>query len=94
MSKKKDPVAEIVNVVLKSLEQSGVTLVNVDFNSNPPQYFIQLDKGRLIRSEEETLQSTYGILWVLTYGKADKSNRNNKIDLKYEVVGEIYNADN
>lgn len=88
MPKKKDSVAEIVEVVLKSLEQSGVTLVNVDFNSNPPQYFIQLDKGRLIRSEEETLKSTYGILWVLTYGKLDKDNRNNKIDLKYELVGE------
>lgn len=94
MSKKKDSVAEIIEVVLKSLEQSGVTLVNVDFNSDPPQYFVQLDKGRLIRSEEETLQSTYGILWVLTYGKLDKSNKNNKIDLKYEVVGEISNANN
>lgn len=86
---------KLIEIVLKSFSQMGVTLVNVNIDNNiVPEYYVQLDKSKLLQSSDETLKSVYGILWVLTYGKVTDKNRNCKIILNYYEVGESDNADN
>lgn len=77
----------LIKFVLDTLSQMGVTITNM-VDSNPPIYFIDLDSKNLIQSVDDTLKSAYGILWVLTYGKVNDGNRNLKIDLRYNLVGE------
>lgn len=77
----------LIKFVLDTLSQMGVTITNM-VDSNPPTYFIDLDNKNLIQSVDDTLKSAYGILWVLTYGKVNDDNRNLKIDLRYNLVGE------
>lgn len=86
---------KLIGVVLKSFSQMGVTLINVNIDNNiVPEYYVQLDKSKLLQSSDETLKSVYGILWTLTYGKVTDKNRNCKIILNYYEVGESGNADN
>lgn len=80
---------QLVETILKSFSQMGVTLVNINFNASPPEYYVQVDRSKLIQSVEDTLKSVYTTLWVLTYGKVNKQNKSNKIVLNYEEVGEV-----
>lgn len=79
---------QIIELLLKVLSQMGVTLTRVDVSQTVPQYYLELNKDNLIQSVEETLKSAYGLLWVLSYGKVSDNNRNFKINLFYEVIGE------
>lgn len=79
---------QLVETVLKSFNQMGVTLVNINFNATLPEYYVQVDKSRTLQSVEDTLKSVYKTLWVLTYGKVSEQNKRNKIILNYEEVGE------
>lgn len=77
----------VINVgqtVIKTLDQMGVTLKDID--PDKIIFYVSLSKSRLLQSVEETLRSVYGILWTLVYGKITDKNRNEKIDLEYEVV--------
>lgn len=74
----------LIKFVIDTLSQMGVSLVNMTEDS-PPTYFIDLDTNNLIQSVDDTLKSVYGILWVLTYGKVNNSNRNSIINLKYNL---------
>lgn len=76
----------MIELVISTLNQMGVTLTNM-IDTDPPIYFIDIDKNNLIQSVEDTLKSVYEILWVLTYGKVSDDNRNLKIDLRYNLVG-------
>lgn len=81
---------KIVTLVLDTLSQMGVTLTGMRSGEEVPEYDIELSQKNLIQSVEDTLKSSYGILWSLTYGKLTDENRLNKINLKYKVVrGEV-----
>ena len=80
---------KVVSLVLDTLSQMGVTLTGMK-TEEIPEYDIELSQKNLIQSVEDTLKSSYGILWSLTYGKLTDENRLNKINLKYKVVrGEV-----
>lgn len=81
-------VKEVIKMIVKTLNQMGVTLLNVDVDLETPVYFVEIDGKRTIQSLNDTLTSTYGILWTLTYGKVTDENRELKIDLQYKVVNE------
>lgn len=78
----------IVKTMIKALNQMGVTLINIDVEQPVPVYVVRLEGKRLIQSVEKTLTSTYGILWIITYGKVTDETRDLKIDLKYELINE------
>lgn len=79
-------VIDIGQTVIKALDQMGVTLKDIDFDKEEVVFYVSLNKSRLLQTVEETLESAYGILWTLVYGKITDKNRNEKIDLEYEVV--------
>lgn len=78
--------SRIVKLMLAELKQQGVTLTQSDVTANPPKFSVVLHKKSLIQSETDTLNSVYGILWVLANGKLTKENNNRRIDLNYKVV--------
>lgn len=77
-------VIDVGQAVIKTLDQMGVTLKDID--PDKTIFYVSLSKSRLLQSVEETLKSVYGILWTLVHGKITDKNRNEKIDLEYEVV--------
>lgn len=77
---------EVIKTMIKTLNQMGVTLMNISVEGEIPVYFIEIDNNRLIQSVEDTLSSAFGILWVLSYGKVNDENRDKKIDLRYNIV--------
>lgn len=85
---------DLVSLTIETLSHQGVTLTNMDTESSPPKYFVEINHSKMIASLEDTLKSAYGILWVLTYGKLSDKNRNEKIDLQYREVGGIKNDSN
>lgn len=74
----------LIDLILKTLEQQGVTLTKIDTSKDPVEFYINIHTSRLIASLEDTLSNTYGILWVLTYGKVTDLNRDCKIQLNYQ----------
>lgn len=89
MNKNEEGIRSVVKLMIKTLNQMGVTLVNIDVDSsNVPIFFIEVDKSKILQSLEDTLNSAYGILWTLVNGKVTDENRDEKIDLRYNVVGE------
>lgn len=78
----------VVKMMIKTLNQEGVTLLNIDVEKELPTFYVELDGKRMIQSVEDTLKSAYGILWTLIYGKVDDWNRNLKIDLQYNIINE------
>lgn len=79
--------SEVVDLLLLNLNQMGVILTNMKVeDKDPPSYFIQVVEEKMIQSLEDTLKSTYGILWVFSYGKVNKSNRNLKINLNFQLL--------
>lgn len=79
---------QIVSFVLDTLAQMGVEITHMRVDLVPPVYCVSLKKNDLIQSVEETLKSTYGILWSLTYGKLSDENRQEVIDLRYKLVNQ------
>lgn len=79
-------VIDVGQTVIKTLDQMGVTLKDIDPDKEEVVFYVSLSKSRLLQSVDETLRSVYGILWTLVYGKITDKNRNEKIDLEYEVV--------
>lgn len=79
-------VIDVGQTVIKTLDQMGVTLKDIDPDKEEVVFYVALSKSRLLQSVEETLKSVYGILWTLVHGKITDKNRNEKIDLEYEVV--------
>lgn len=64
------------------LEQMGVRING--FNTDPPKFYIELVKDKMILNTEETLRETYSILYKLLYGSSvDKSNT---LEIKYKEV--------
>lgn len=79
--------SEIIDLVLTTLNQMGVILTNMKVEGqDAPTFFVQIIEESLIQSLEDTLKSTYGILWSFTYGKVKKSNRDSKINLNYQLL--------
>lgn len=62
-------VIDIGQTVIKTLDQMGVTLKDIDPDKEEVVFYVSLNKSKLLQSVEDTLKSTYGILWTLTYGK-------------------------
>lgn len=78
----------VVKMMIKTLNQEGVTLLSIDVDKEIPTFYVEIDGKRVIQSVEETLKSAYGILWTLIYGKVEDWNRSLKIDLQYNLINE------
>lgn len=85
---------KLIETILKTFNQMGVTLVSISIESQPPEYYIQVDKSKLIYSLDETLKHVHDILWILTYGKLTDNNKHGKIKLNYEEVKGDFNENN
>lgn len=78
----------VVKMMIKTLNQEGVALINIDVDKEIPTFYVELDGKRMVQSVDDTLKSAYGILWTLIYGKVEDWNRNKKIDLQYSLINE------
>lgn len=78
-----------IGLVVSTLNQMGVTLKDMDIEKSTPEFYIEVDRDRLLEDFDDTLESAYGVLWTLCYGKVSDSNRHLKIKLNYTEVGEI-----
>jgi len=78
-----DKVADLVVNLLKS---QGVVLRNINCDKEDPEFTIDIQKDKMIYSLEDTLRSCYGILWTMTYGKLNDSNKDYRISLMYNEV--------
>lgn len=76
----------VVKMMIKTLNQEGVTLLSIDVDKEIPTFYVEVDSRRVIQSVEDTLKSAYGILWTLIYGKVEDWNRHLKIDLQYNLI--------
>lgn len=87
---------QISRLMINTLAQMGVKVVKIDIDSTTGDvtFYINVYESKLIQSLDDTLKSTYGILWTSTFGKITNDNRDRKIHLEYEVIKEDNNENN
>ena len=77
---------EVYAKITDTFKFHGVTLVDVDIDSECPTFYINISRKAVKKTIDQVLNFAYWTLWTLTYGEYALDKMNDKINLNYRMT--------